>query len=85
MNFWTSSIEKNILFITFEDMTENLIDVVRKVMTFLETSYSDEQLTELCKHLHIDSMSCNPAINQEAVVSNIHTYLRIKSQDNNYR
>ena len=85
VNFWTSSIEKNILFITYEDMAENLIDVVRKVMTFLEKSYSDEQLTELCKHLHVDSMRCNPAINQEAVVSNIHTYLGIKSQDNNYR
>ncbi|XP_018021631.1 luciferin sulfotransferase isoform X2 [Hyalella azteca] len=62
---WEKRDEPNLLIITYEELKSDLPAVILRIASFLDVSVSDAQLETLTKHLHIDSMRCNPAINPD--------------------
>lgn len=68
MDFWNLRDEKNILFITYEEMKDNIEFVIRKCISFLNKSYTQEQIHRLGKHLSVDSMRANPSCNNDMLV-----------------
>ncbi|KAK5650680.1 hypothetical protein RI129_001709 [Pyrocoelia pectoralis] len=62
--FWNRRHEKNILFIKYEDMKNDLRAVIRKVSTFLGKSLTVQQEEELVKWLDFESFKKNDAVNQ---------------------
>ncbi|KAK9504690.1 hypothetical protein O3M35_010962 [Rhynocoris fuscipes] len=52
---WERRHEKNVLFLFYEDLVNDLPNNIKKVAAFLNKSINDEQLDRLVKHLHIDN------------------------------
>ena len=53
MDFWNLREEQNVLFITYEEMKENIEFVIQKCIKFLNKS--------LANHLSVDSIIANPS------------------------
>ena len=62
---WNLRHHPNMCFIFFEEMKKDLKSQIQKVATFLEKSYTDEQVEKLATHLHFDSMKANPFVNYD--------------------
>lgn len=56
MNFFNIPGYDNIMYLTYEYVTANIEESIKRVATFLGKSISDEQLTMLKNHLKFDSM-----------------------------
>ncbi|XP_039434433.1 luciferin sulfotransferase-like [Culex pipiens pallens] len=70
----------NVLVLKYEDMKQDLLPVLRRVCTFFNKRFSDEQLATLSKHLSFESMKDNPAVNFSRMV-NPRTGLKVPSMD----
>ena len=70
MDFWNLRDEENILFITYEEMKDNIELAIGKCISFLNKSYKQEQIQRLAKHLSFDSMRNNPSCNNDVLVQN---------------
>lgn len=55
-DFWRLKDESNVLFLTFEEMKEDLKKVVEKVCEFLEKVYEEEAIDKLVEHLSFENM-----------------------------
>lgn len=55
-DFWFLRNEKNILFLTFEEMKSDMFNVLRKTSSFLAKNYTDDQLREVERFLSFESM-----------------------------
>lgn len=62
---WTHRKQPNVLFMFYEDMNKDLPGTIRKVATFLNKSFTEEQVLKLADHLHITNFKKNPAVNCE--------------------
>lgn len=60
--FWKLRHEKNILFNTFDEMKADLKGIIEKTAKFLGKPVKEEQMPELLKHLHFNSMKNNPTV-----------------------
>lgn len=56
MDFWSIRHETNILFLTYEEMTADLVGVIKKTIKFLNETATEDQIQELVKHLAINNM-----------------------------
>lgn len=63
-NFWHMRDEKNIQFVTYEEMKTNLFDVLKRTSTFLGKSFDDEQLKKAEIFLSFDNMKQNNSVNR---------------------
>ena len=68
MDFWNLREEQNVLFITYEEMKENIEFVIQKCIKFLNKSYTREEIQRLANHLSVDSMRANPSCNNDILV-----------------
>lgn len=65
--FWKRRHEENILFITYEEMKNDLLKVIKRVATFLNKKLTDNQEIELSKWLEFKNCQNNPALNHNDV------------------
>lgn len=55
-SFWQLRHFGNLLFLTYEELSENAFECVNKISNFLECSYSDEKLRQLIEHVGFGKM-----------------------------
>lgn len=63
LNFWKSSNEPNVLFLTYEQMKSDMLSVLQRTRKFLAKSLIEEQLEKLSRHLHVNTMRNNVSPN----------------------
>ncbi|EFN86019.1 Sulfotransferase family cytosolic 1B member 1 [Harpegnathos saltator] len=66
--FWKIKDQENILFLTYEEMKQDQVAVIKKTATFLDKNVTDEQIVELCEHLKFSKMTANPSVNMEMML-----------------
>ncbi|XP_014215952.1 sulfotransferase family cytosolic 1B member 1-like [Copidosoma floridanum] len=62
---WDNRKNENLLFIFYEELQENLRDVIERVAKFLGKAYSMEQVDRLVDHLSIDNFRKNLMVNTQ--------------------
>ncbi|XP_026469174.1 estrogen sulfotransferase-like [Ctenocephalides felis] len=63
LDFWKLKDKPNVLFLRYEDIKLDMLNVLKKVSEFLNKSYSIEQLRALADHLDFDNMKKNTSCN----------------------
>ncbi|KAF5302064.1 hypothetical protein FQR65_LT08614 [Abscondita terminalis] len=61
--FWERRNWPNVLFIKYEDMKNDLAQMIRKVATFLEKTLTEDEVLKLMKWLDFETMKNNAAVN----------------------
>lgn len=84
LNFWKTRNEPNVLFLTYEQMQADLMSVMRRTQEFLGKSFSEEQLGELGRHLHVDTMRQNVNANNTTLLRNCREVLGGDFQDKDF-
>uniref|UniRef100_A0A3Q3FPL8 Sulfotransferase n=2 Tax=Kryptolebias marmoratus TaxID=37003 RepID=A0A3Q3FPL8_KRYMA len=59
--------EMNMLFITFEEMIQDLLSAVKRIALFLDKQLTDDQLANVVKHSTFSNMKTIPRANYEQV------------------
>ncbi|CAG4988469.1 unnamed protein product [Parnassius apollo] len=62
---WDLRNHPNLLFLFYEDLSKDLPRIVRLVADFLGKEYNDEQIADLCSHLHFENFKNNPSVNMD--------------------
>ncbi|KAM3963077.1 sulfotransferase 1A1-like [Aphomia sociella] len=62
---WEKRHHPNLLFLFYEDLSKDLPGVVRKVAQFFNKPVTEEQVSQLCDHLHIDNFRRNKSVNYD--------------------
>ncbi|KAF5302063.1 hypothetical protein FQR65_LT08613 [Abscondita terminalis] len=65
--FWERRNWPNVLFIKYEDMKNDLAQMIRKVATFLEKTLTENEVLELMKWLDFETMKNNAAVNHNSL------------------
>lgn len=55
-SFWQFQNLEHFLFLRYEELSAHRLDGVKKIATFLECNYSDDQLNELSQYVSFDNM-----------------------------
>ncbi len=74
--WWKLRQEPNVLFIRYEDMKKNLIDVVSRVANFLDRPLSLAQVGEVCNTSTFSNMKVNPKVNLDNSYGNMDAFMR---------
>lgn len=65
LKYWEMRDQENVLFLTYEELKKNQVDVIKRTAKFLGKSITEEQIAGLCEHLKFSNMAANPAVNLE--------------------
>ena len=65
LEYWRRRDQKNILFLTYEEMKTDLPKVIRRTATFLDKTITDTDVQRLADHLDFNKMKNNKAVNKE--------------------
>lgn len=68
LDFWRRRDQPNVLFLTYEQLKQDLAGVIRRTAAFLGKQMDDDQVERLKQHLSFESMKNNPAVNYEEVI-----------------
>lgn len=68
LDFWARRDQPNVLFITYEQLKQDLAGVIGRTAAFFGKEFNDEQVEKLRQHLSFESMKNNPAVNYEEVI-----------------
>lgn len=69
LNAWNLRNLKNVLFIHYEELSNDPFAIVKMISEFLECSYSDAQLRELVEFVSFDNKKKNETLNRENIIS----------------
>ncbi|XP_011705973.1 PREDICTED: sulfotransferase 1C2-like, partial [Wasmannia auropunctata] len=61
---WAMKHRENMMFLFYEDLIKDLPGNIKKIATFFNKFYSDEQIAKLTEHLKIENFRKNPMVNQ---------------------
>lgn len=62
---------ENFIFIHYEEMHKNLMNVLKRICKFFDKTFTDEQLAPLIEHLSFESMKANPRTNHAELVKRL--------------
>ncbi|XP_001603070.1 sulfotransferase 1E1 [Nasonia vitripennis] len=62
---WANRKNENLLFLFYEELQQNLPDVITRVSNFFGKSYTSDQIAKLKSHLNIQNFRNNPMINSQ--------------------
>ncbi|XP_037778237.1 amine sulfotransferase-like [Penaeus monodon] len=65
LGYWEARRDPNILFITYEELHQDPLAVIRKIASFLQVEASEEQLEYVAACTSFASMASNPSVNYE--------------------
>ncbi|XP_042565185.1 amine sulfotransferase-like isoform X1 [Clupea harengus] len=65
--YYSHKDEMNILYVTYEDMIQDLRSVVEKVCSFLDRELTDSQMASVVEHARFNNMVRNPSANYRQV------------------
>lgn len=63
LEFWERRMEENIFFITYEELTRDLVTSIRRISEFLGKSFSENDIQKIAYHCSFQKMSANPKVN----------------------
>ena len=63
-----TTVEPNIIFITYEDMKRDLPKVIREVSSFLEKPVAEKDIPVLSEFLSFENMKATPSMNKQKMV-----------------
>lgn len=69
LNFWSLRHLPNVLFIAYEDLVTDTLATIRMISTFLDCSFTDQQLKELTEFISFDNMKNINTINGEEAMA----------------
>jgi len=69
--FWDIRDRKDVLFLKYEDMKQDLPSIIRETATFLGKEMTGDQVDALAEHLSFENMKNNPAVNQLELIENL--------------
>ncbi|XP_039434430.1 luciferin sulfotransferase-like [Culex pipiens pallens] len=67
-DYWKLRDERNVLFLSYEQMKRDLKKVIAKTAAFLGKSYNGQQIAALEQHLSVESMRANKSCNMDNLV-----------------
>jgi len=75
---WNHRNDKNVLFLFYEDLVNDLGNQLRKMAEFLEVPLSEDDLPKLIQHLNFKSFQENPSLNlqEKAIFKEKHQFIR---------
>ncbi|XP_060565968.1 sulfotransferase 4A1-like [Ruditapes philippinarum] len=63
LEYWERRNNKNILFLKYEDVIKDKTATVRTIATFLGRTLSEDDVTRIVEHCHVDKMRDNDKVN----------------------
>ncbi|XP_040212095.1 sulfotransferase family cytosolic 1B member 1-like [Rana temporaria] len=70
-DWWNLRQQKNMLYVFYEDMLEDPIGEIQKVVKFLGKDFSEEDVDRICQHTSFKAMKENPLTNYTSLSSTI--------------
>ncbi|VEN43799.1 unnamed protein product [Callosobruchus maculatus] len=64
---WTRRHEKNVLFLFYEDMSQDIYSTIKKISDFFGKDYTKEQYEKLANHLDIENFRKNKSVNYDVL------------------
>ncbi|XP_076677958.1 luciferin sulfotransferase isoform X2 [Andrena cerasifolii] len=83
LDFWNRRVDRNILFLKYEDMKCDLSTVIEKTAAFFNRTLSNDERKALMEHLSFANMKSNPAVNYEEAVE-MHKKLKLIDVDGEF-
>ncbi|XP_004930150.3 sulfotransferase 1B1 isoform X1 [Bombyx mori] len=60
---WDLRNHPNMLFLFYEELKQDLPGTIKRIAIFFNKTYTGEQISGLCKHVHIDNFRNNDSVN----------------------
>ncbi|XP_046418746.1 luciferin sulfotransferase-like [Neodiprion fabricii] len=80
LGYWKNRKEHNILWLTYEDMKQDLSAEILRTAIYLGNTLNKVQLSLLTEHLSFASMKANPAVNYEELIAKLHEMSQVKRE-----
>ncbi|KPJ06273.1 Sulfotransferase family cytosolic 1B member 1 [Papilio machaon] len=64
---WEMRHHPNMMFLFYEELSQNLSATVKRIADFLDKEYTAEQLDDLCTHIKFDNFKNNPSVKMNIV------------------